>query len=160
MSDPEVTREIGPDAMWWISWYSDTAMSAFELHSPWWVSGYDADGNETVVAAAIKVHRAAIVRHATAKVAVVVATIGAGTNPRSPASSNARPRNPRSISLSPRPSRKAAPRCDRSATCSSSSRKRRTRRTKGRRVRLKIGVGEPKPLTTPVAAQRVCVLGS
>ena len=51
--DPEVTREIDPDAMWWISWYSDTAMSAFELHSPWWVSGYDADGNETVVAAVL-----------------------------------------------------------------------------------------------------------
>ena len=46
--EPEQPRESGPDAMWWISWYSDTAMSAFELHSPWWVSGCDAYGNETV----------------------------------------------------------------------------------------------------------------
>lgn len=51
--EPEQPRESGPDAMWWISWYSDTAMSAFELHSPWWVSGCDAYGNETVVAAVV-----------------------------------------------------------------------------------------------------------
>lgn len=36
---------------WWISWYSDVPLPSFELHSPWWVSGEDADGHETVVAA-------------------------------------------------------------------------------------------------------------
>lgn len=50
MSDTPDRFEI---PLWWISWYSDTDMRAFELHSPWWVSGCDADGNETVVAAVV-----------------------------------------------------------------------------------------------------------
>ena len=25
---------------WWISWYQTKKLGAFELHSPWWVSGY------------------------------------------------------------------------------------------------------------------------
>lgn len=36
---------------WWLSWYSDIPLAEFELHSPWWVSGYDGAGVETVVAA-------------------------------------------------------------------------------------------------------------
>ena len=35
----------------WLSWYSPTSMAEFELHSPWWVSGYDSDGRNIVVAA-------------------------------------------------------------------------------------------------------------
>jgi hypothetical protein len=35
---------------WWVSWYSDTSLSAFELHSPYWVTGYDADDNVIVCA--------------------------------------------------------------------------------------------------------------
>lgn len=36
---------------WWVGWYSDVPLNEFELHSPWWISGYDADNNETMVAA-------------------------------------------------------------------------------------------------------------
>jgi len=36
----------------WLSWYSPEPMSAFELHSPWWVSGYT--DNETIVVAAVR----------------------------------------------------------------------------------------------------------
>lgn len=35
----------------WLSWYSPTSMAEFELHSPWWVSGYDSDDRNIVVAA-------------------------------------------------------------------------------------------------------------
>ena len=34
----------------WVSWYSYTPLSEFELHSPWWRSGYAEDA-EIVVAA-------------------------------------------------------------------------------------------------------------
>lgn len=40
----------------WISWYTPRPMSEFELHSPWWVSGYAdaADGTPlTIVVAAV-----------------------------------------------------------------------------------------------------------
>lgn len=37
---------------YWISWYVDDEwMPKFELHSPWWVSGYDMDDRTIVVAA-------------------------------------------------------------------------------------------------------------
>jgi hypothetical protein len=37
---------------YWISWYHNHAkLGEFELHSPWWVSGSDLDGNVTIVAA-------------------------------------------------------------------------------------------------------------
>jgi hypothetical protein len=36
---------------WWVGWYNDLDIETFELHSPWWVSGEDMDGNETMVAA-------------------------------------------------------------------------------------------------------------
>jgi len=35
----------------WISWYSYAPRDTFELHSPWWCSGYDADGNDILIAA-------------------------------------------------------------------------------------------------------------
>ena len=35
----------------WLSWYSPTSMAEFELHSPWWVSGYDSEDRYVVVAA-------------------------------------------------------------------------------------------------------------
>lgn len=31
---------------WWISWYSPHDLASFELHSPWWVSGYGFEENE------------------------------------------------------------------------------------------------------------------
>lgn len=37
----------------WISWFHKKEFSPFELHTPWWVSGYDGDGSETVCAALI-----------------------------------------------------------------------------------------------------------
>lgn len=36
---------------WWLSFYAETPLDEFELHSPWWISGYDADGVSIVVAA-------------------------------------------------------------------------------------------------------------
>lgn len=36
---------------WRVSWYNGTPLTEFELHAPWWVTGYDAEGNETLVAA-------------------------------------------------------------------------------------------------------------
>jgi hypothetical protein len=37
---------------WWISWYNPFPRDEFELHSPWWVSGYRmSDDAETMVAA-------------------------------------------------------------------------------------------------------------
>jgi len=35
----------------WISWYSDIPLDQFEMHRPWWISGYDADDRPIVCAA-------------------------------------------------------------------------------------------------------------
>lgn len=38
---------------WWVSWWHDNARyGAFELHSPWWTSGYG-DGRVSICAAII-----------------------------------------------------------------------------------------------------------
>lgn len=42
---------------WWISWYSPGDLGGFELHWPWWRSGWsiEADGSEkTVFVAAVR----------------------------------------------------------------------------------------------------------
>lgn len=40
------------DKNWWLSWYNIHSCDAFELHSPWWVSGVRmADDADTIVAA-------------------------------------------------------------------------------------------------------------
>lgn len=42
---------------WWLSWYSPQALGGFELHTPWWVSGwsFDKDENEiSVIVAAVR----------------------------------------------------------------------------------------------------------
>lgn len=44
-------NESGGQMDFWLSWYSDIPLSEFELHSPWWVSGYDADDRTILVAA-------------------------------------------------------------------------------------------------------------
>jgi hypothetical protein len=38
---------------YWISWYHEPAFGAFELHTPWWISGetFDDPPHETIVAA-------------------------------------------------------------------------------------------------------------
>lgn len=37
---------------WWMRWYTpDGQISRFELHSPWWISGYG--DNETILVAAV-----------------------------------------------------------------------------------------------------------
>ena len=38
---------------WWISWYSDPDAGGWALWFPWWVSGFDADGRDILVAAVI-----------------------------------------------------------------------------------------------------------
>lgn len=35
---------------YWLSWYADAPLSEFELHSPWWISGYAGDSNVMVAA--------------------------------------------------------------------------------------------------------------
>lgn len=29
---------------WWLSWYWPDELGGFELHSPWWISGYKIEG--------------------------------------------------------------------------------------------------------------------
>lgn len=53
----EQTTELEQD--FWLSWYSPANMAEFELHSPWWVSGYDSDDRNIVVAAVRAVDEAA-----------------------------------------------------------------------------------------------------
>lgn len=36
---------------YWLSWWMKEADGAFELHSPWWISGERPDGSRPVVAA-------------------------------------------------------------------------------------------------------------
>ncbi len=40
---------------YWTSWYHSERFGLFELHFPWWISGYDYDGNldNPIVCAAI-----------------------------------------------------------------------------------------------------------
>lgn len=35
----------------WISWVTPFSLASFELHSPWWISGYDSEGNAMICAA-------------------------------------------------------------------------------------------------------------
>jgi hypothetical protein len=40
---------------WWVSWYCPSeSMPLFELHSPWWVSGYAFEPDRHIVVAAIR----------------------------------------------------------------------------------------------------------
>lgn len=45
--------EVASIRSWWVSWYSHRQLDEFELHAPWWVTGYDADGNDICVAAVL-----------------------------------------------------------------------------------------------------------
>jgi len=36
---------------YWISWYHKQEFSGFELHSPWWITGYNFEGDATICAA-------------------------------------------------------------------------------------------------------------
>jgi hypothetical protein len=43
---------MADDKNWWVSWYNTHTGDAFELHSPWWVSGTRmSDDADTIVAA-------------------------------------------------------------------------------------------------------------
>lgn len=37
---------------WWVSWHHNNVMGEFELHTPWWISGYSGN-SETICAAVI-----------------------------------------------------------------------------------------------------------
>jgi hypothetical protein len=37
----------------WISWYHTEDLGPFELHSPWWVSGYRGDDDAATICAAV-----------------------------------------------------------------------------------------------------------
>ena len=40
---------------YWISWYHDPKLrGGYELHSPWWVSGYAGSNNRETICAAVK----------------------------------------------------------------------------------------------------------
>jgi hypothetical protein len=36
---------------WWISWWHETEFGAYEFRGPWWISGEDAGGRQSVCAA-------------------------------------------------------------------------------------------------------------
>jgi hypothetical protein len=38
----------------WISWHSTEEMSAFELNTPWWISGYRGSDDAAIICAAVK----------------------------------------------------------------------------------------------------------
>lgn len=44
---------MSAERAWWVSWYSLRDRSEFELHSPWWISGYDSDDNDILIAAVL-----------------------------------------------------------------------------------------------------------
>lgn len=45
---------------WWVSWYSTSPMDEFELHSPWWVTGYTMDEPQAnIIVAAVRAPEAA-----------------------------------------------------------------------------------------------------
>ncbi len=53
---PESTSVEEPETIpraWWISWYHDPRDGEFELHSPWWISGFTMDkpSRDIIVAA-------------------------------------------------------------------------------------------------------------
>ena len=58
---------------YWVSWYHEEGMGEFELHSPWWVSGYRTIDKAATICAAVKAADApsarVIVRSAYDKVA-------------------------------------------------------------------------------------------
>ena len=39
---------------YWLSWYTTAEHGGWELHSPWWISGYSGDGEETIIVAAVR----------------------------------------------------------------------------------------------------------
>lgn len=53
----EAETDLTAKPAWWISWYSPEALGGFELHWPWWRSGWtiERDGTEkTVLVAAVR----------------------------------------------------------------------------------------------------------
>lgn len=39
---------------YWLSWYTDAPVTTFEMHSPWWVSGYSGDGMIDILVALVR----------------------------------------------------------------------------------------------------------
>lgn len=42
---------------WWISWYSIEPLKTLELHSPWWISGYRPESDDSytpIIVAAVR----------------------------------------------------------------------------------------------------------
>lgn len=49
-----IIKEAPAAKAFWLSWYNVQSIETFELHRPWWISGYrDSDDAETVCAAII-----------------------------------------------------------------------------------------------------------
>lgn len=46
-----MTSDQHKTAAFWVSWWLKEADGAFELHSPWWISGERMDGAQSVCAA-------------------------------------------------------------------------------------------------------------
>lgn len=70
MAKPAVAGETGvAETCWWLSW--EASQEEFELHSPWWVSGfayYEQDGEEIERATICAAVRAATEDEAKAKI--------------------------------------------------------------------------------------------
>lgn len=53
MTDTGIAKEAPASKAFWVSWYNVLPIGSFELHRPWWISGYRADDAETMCAAII-----------------------------------------------------------------------------------------------------------
>lgn len=43
----------GPTKYYWLSWYHEGELGTFELHRPWWVSGYRGSDDAATICAAV-----------------------------------------------------------------------------------------------------------
>ena len=46
-----LVKDIHESPKWWVSWCTDDM--AFEIHTPWWITGYDLDDRCSICAAVI-----------------------------------------------------------------------------------------------------------
>jgi hypothetical protein len=45
-----MTTTTDPLPEWWVSWWTTDDLGSFTLHTPWWVTGHDSSGADSIVA--------------------------------------------------------------------------------------------------------------
>lgn len=48
-----VVTEPAPETPFWVSWYARAEYGEFELHSPWWISGWRLSDDARTICAAV-----------------------------------------------------------------------------------------------------------